>query len=639
MICSQPKYLFGVDSPEDLKKLSVSELKTYCDELRAYIIDQLSANPGHLGSSLGVVELTAALHYVYNTPDDKLIWDVGHQAYAHKIITGRRDRFPTNRKLGGLSGFPKMDESPYDAFGAGHSSTSISAALGIAVASALQGRQRDVVAVIGDGAMTGGLAFEGLNNAGAGNTNLLVILNDNKMSIDPNVGALKEYLLKLTTSKRYNLFKHHTWTRLERFPRLRRMIQHAGNMLKLTFLRQSNLFESLNFRYFGPVDGHNVEQLVKVLRDLKHIQGPKLLHVLTVKGKGYKPAEEHQRIWHAPGLFNPDTGARMSKRRAGEAPLYQEVFGESLLELARTNDRIVGITPAMPSGSSLNIMMEAMPERCFDVGIAEGHAVTFSAGLAAQGMIPFCNIYSSFMQRAYDNLIHDVAIQRLNVVMCLDRAGLVGEDGPTHHGAFDLAYLLPIPNLTVASPMNETELRNLMYTASLGRGAFVIRYPRGAGVTPDWHTPFEELPVGKGRIVHEGRDVALLTLGPVGNAASEAVTRAEAGGVSVLHIDLRYAKPLDEELLHRVGREFSRVVTVEDGVVRGGAGSAVLEFMNARGYAPRLQMLGIGDEFVTHGSQSELQRLCGYDVEAILRAIRGEQRPTGRTADGDEACN
>ena len=621
-MASSFKYLFEVNSPDDLKKLTVSELKVYCGELRAYIIDQLSANPGHLGSSLGVVELTAALHYVYQTPDDKLIWDVGHQAYAHKIITGRRDLFPTNRKLGGLSGFPKMSESPYDAFGTGHSSTSISAALGIATASALRGESRNVVAVIGDGAMTGGLAFEGLNNAGAANTNLLVVLNDNRMSIDPNVGALKEYLLKLTTSKRYNLFKHHTWTRLERFPRLRRLIQHAGNMLKLTFLRQSNLFESLNFRYFGPVDGHNVEQLVKVFSDLKQIPGPKLLHVLTVKGKGYKPAEEHQRIWHAPGLFDPDTGTRMSKRQPGEPPLYQEVFGESLLELARNNDRIVGITPAMPTGCSLNIMMEAMPERCFDVGIAEGHAVTFSAGLAAQGMIPFCNIYSSFMQRAYDNVIHDVALQRLPVVMCLDRAGLVGEDGPTHHGVFDLACLLPVPDLTLASPMNEIELRNLMYTASLGKGAFVIRYPRGAGVTPDWHRPFEELPVGRGRIMHEGHDVALLTLGPVGNAAEEAVKQAEVEGISVLHLDLRYAKPLDEVLLGRVGREFTRVVTVEDGVIHGGVGSAVLAFMNEHGYTPQIQRLGVGDEFVTHGRQRELQHMCGYDAEGILKALR-----------------
>ena len=461
---TQYKYLDKVDSPDDLKRLCPGELTQYCAELRRFIIAQLSSNPGHLGSSLGVVELTVALHYVLNTPDDKLVWDVGHQAYAHKIITGRRDRFCTNRKLGGLSGFPKMGESLYDAFGAGHSSTSISAALGIAIASARRGEKREVVAVIGDGALTGGLAFEGLNNAGASNANLLVVLNDNRMSIDPNVGALKEYLLNITTSKRYNQAKHHTWTRLERFPKLRRTIQKMGNALKGGFLQQSNLFESLNFRYFGPVDGHNVEQLTRVLKDLKEIPGPKLLHVLTVKGKGYQPAEEHQRTWHAPGLFNPETGERLGHTRNGAPPRYQDVFGETLLELARRDERIVGITPAMPTGCSLSIMMEQMPERCFDVGIAEGHAVTFSAGLAAQGLVPYCNIYSSFMQRAYDNVIHDVALQGLHVVMCLDRAGLVGEDGATHHGVFDLAAMLPVPGLTIASPMDEVELRNLMFT-------------------------------------------------------------------------------------------------------------------------------------------------------------------------------
>ncbi len=626
MTTQEFKYLNTVNSPEDLKKLDATALKVYCGELRTYLIEQLSANPGHLGSNLGVVELTAALHYVYNTPDDKLIWDVGHQAYAHKIITGRRDAFPTNRKMGGLSGFPKMSESPYDAFGGGHASTSISAALGIALASQLQGQQRDVVAVIGDGAIGGGLAFEGLNNAGASGANLLVILNDNKMSIDPNVGALKEYLLKLTTSRRYNLFKHRTWMSLRHFPRLRRTIQHAGNLLKLTFLKQSNLFESLNFRYFGPVDGHNTDQLVRVLRDLREIPGPKLLHVLTVKGKGYTPAERQQHIWHAPGLFDPETGDRMSKRRAGEPPLYQEVFGESVLELARENPRIVGITPAMPSGCSLSILMEAMPERCFDVGIEEGHAVTFAAGLAAQGMVPFCNIYSSFMQRAYDNLIHDVAIQGLDVVMCLDRAGLVGEDGATHHGAFDLAYLLPVPGLTIASPADELELRNLMYTASQGRGPFVIRYPRGTGVTEQWHQPFEELPIGRGRVLREGHDVALLSLGPVAHTAAEAAERAEKEGTSVLHIDLRYAKPLDEELLHRVGRDFKRVVTVEDGAVRGGVGEASLAFFNAHGYTPRVTTLGIGDEFVTQGTQKELYRLCGYDGEGIYQAIKKNEK-------------
>ena len=484
MAAFEYKYLDQINSPDDLKKLQPDELKVYCAELRHFIIEQLASNPGHLGSSLGVIELTVALHYVLNTPNDKLVWDVGHQAYAHKIITGRRDSFCSNRKLGGLSGFPRMDESTYDAFGVGHSSTSISAALGIAVASALRGEKREVVAVIGDGAMTGGLAFEGLNNAGASNADLLVILNDNRMSIDPNVGALKEYLLSITTSKRYNQVKSHAWTHLEGVPKLRRALQKLGNAFKGGMLQQSNLFESFNFRYFGPVDGHNVEALVRVLSDLKHIPGPKLLHVLTVKGKGYQPAEEHQRTWHAPGMFNPETGERIVKAKPGEPPRYQDVFGETLLELARQDDRIVGITPAMPTGSSLNIMMEQMPDRCFDVGIAEGHAVTFSAGLAADGLVPFCNIYSSFMQRAYDNVIHDVALQGLHVVMCLDRAGLVGEDGATHHGVFDLAGLLPVPGLTIASPLNEVELRNLMFTATKNFRA--LRDPLSSGKRSDF---------------------------------------------------------------------------------------------------------------------------------------------------------
>lgn len=627
---TQYKYLDKVDSPDDLKRLCPGELTQYCAELRRFIIAQLSSNPGHLGSSLGVVELTVALHYVLNTPDDKLVWDVGHQAYAHKIITGRRDRFCTNRKLGGLSGFPKMGESLYDAFGAGHSSTSISAALGIAIASARRGEKREVVAVIGDGALTGGLAFEGLNNAGASNANLLVVLNDNRMSIDPNVGALKEYLLNITTSKRYNQAKHHTWTRLERFPKLRRTIQKMGNALKGGFLQQSNLFESLNFRYFGPVDGHNVEQLTRVLKDLKEIPGPKLLHVLTVKGKGYQPAEEHQRTWHAPGLFNPETGERLGHTRNGAPPRYQDVFGETLLELARRDERIVGITPAMPTGCSLSIMMEQMPERCFDVGIAEGHAVTFSAGLAAQGLVPYCNIYSSFMQRAYDNVIHDVALQGLHVVMCLDRAGLVGEDGATHHGVFDLAAMLPVPGLTIASPMDEVELRNLMFTAASGEGPFVIRYPRGNGVTRDWRRPMETLPLGRGRILREGKDLALLTIGPAGNDAAWAAEQAAGEGISVLHADLRFAKPLDEGLLHRIGREFSRVITVEDGVVNGGVGAAVLAFMNRHGYPCRITMLGVEDRFVAHGTVAQLKEMCGYDAPGILRAIReaGAERLT-----------
>lgn len=622
MAAFEYKYLDQINSPDDLKKLQPDELKVYCAELRHFIIEQLASNPGHLGSSLGVIELTVALHYVLNTPNDKLVWDVGHQAYAHKIITGRRDSFCTNRKLGGLSGFPRMDESPYDAFGVGHSSTSISAALGIAVASALRGEKREVVAVIGDGAMTGGLAFEGLNNAGASNADLLVILNDNRMSIDLNVGALKEYLLSITTSKRYNQVKSHAWTHLEGVPKLRRALQKLGNAFKGGMLQQSNLFESFNFRYFGPVDGHNVEALVRVLSDLKHIPGPKLLHVLTVKGKGYQPAEEHQRTWHAPGMFNPETGERIVKAKPGEPPRYQDVFGETLLELARQDDRIVGITPAMPTGSSLNIMMEQMPDRCFDVGIAEGHAVTFSAGLAADGLVPFCNIYSSFMQRAYDNVIHDVALQGLHVVMCLDRAGLVGEDGATHHGVFDLAGLLPVPGLTIASPLNEVELRNLMFTAMKTSGPFVIRYPRGKGVISDWKRPMELLPIGEGQVLREGNEIALLSIGPVGNDAAWAAEQMVAEGVSVLHADLRFAKPLDEKLLHRIGREFSQVVTVEDGVTEGGVGEAVLAFFNTHGYSCRVTSLGIQDRFIPHGTVDQLKAMCGYDRQGILQTLR-----------------
>lgn len=622
MAAFEYKYLDQINSPDDLKKLQPDELKVYCAELRHFIIEQLASNPGHLGSNLGVIELTVALHYVLNTPNDKLVWDVGHQAYAHKIITGRRDSFCTNRKLGGLSGFPRMDESPYDAFGVGHSSTSISAALGIAVASALRGEKREVVAVIGDGAMTGGLAFEGLNNAGASNADLLVILNDNRMSIDLNVGALKEYLLSITTSKRYNQVKSHAWTHLEGVPKLRRALQKLGNAFKGGMLQQSNLFESFNFRYFGPVDGHNVEALVRVLSDLKHIPGPKLLHVLTVKGKGYQPAEEHQRTWHAPGLFNPETGERIVKAKPGEPPRYQDVFGETLLELARQDDRIVGITPAMPTGSSLNIMMEQMPDRCFDVGIAEGHAVTFSAGLAADGLVPFCNIYSSFMQRAYDNVIHDVALQGLHVVMCLDRAGLVGEDGATHHGVFDLAGLLPVPGLTIASPLNEVELRNLMFTATKTSGPFVIRYPRGKGVISDWKRPMELLPIGEGQVLQEGNEIALLSIGPVGNDAAWAAEQMVAEGVSVLHADLRFAKPLDEKLLHRIGREFSQVVTVEDGVIEGGVGEAVLAFFNVHGYSCRVTSLGIQDRFIPHGTVDQLKAMCGYDRQGILQTLR-----------------
>ncbi len=613
-------YLSRVNSPDDLKKLTTDQLQPFCDELRHFIIEQLAENPGHLASSLGTVELTAALHYVFNTPDDKLIWDVGHQAYAHKIITGRRDRFSTNRKLNGLSGFPRMSESPYDAFGGGHSSVSISAALGIATASKLRGERRETVAIIGDGALTGGLAFEGLNNAGAANTDLLVILNDNHMSIDPNVGAIKEYLLSISTSKHYNKAKNKIWEWLSIAPRFRRLLQKTGNALKQGFLQQSNLFESLNFRYFGPVDGHDVKLLTKVLRDLREIPGPKLLHVLTVKGKGYRPAENNQSIWHAPGKFNPETGERLLGNQQ-LPPRYQDIFGETILELARQDNRIVGVTPAMPTGCSLNIMMEQMPERCFDVGIAEGHAVTFSAGLAATGLIPFCNIYSSFMQRAYDNVIHDVALQNLGVVFCLDRAGLVGEDGATHHGLFDIACFRAIPNLILSSPLNEAELRNLMYTAKESGKPFLIRYPRGHGEGVPLSTSFEQLPIGKGTILREGKDVAVLTFGPVGNIAARAIARAETEGVSVFQADLRYAKPLDEELLHTVGQRFNRVITIEDGVIHGGVGSAVNEFFNAHGYTCHIEMLGIEDQFVEHGTIAQLRSLCGYDEEGIYNKI------------------
>ncbi|MCD8174204.1 MAG: 1-deoxy-D-xylulose-5-phosphate synthase [Alistipes sp.] len=618
------KYLPLVDSPDDLKKLGRDELADYCGELRQFIIEQLSDNPGHLGSSLGVVELSVALHYVFDSPHDKLIWDVGHQAYAHKIITGRRDRFHTNRKLGGISGFPKIAESPYDAFGGGHSSVSISAAFGIASAARLQGEKRDVVAIIGDGALTGGLAFEGMNNAGAADTDMLVILNDNDMSIDPNVGAMKEYLLSITASKRYNRLKDRTWNFLRRFPRLRRAVQKASDALKTGLLRRSNMFESFNFRYFGPVDGHDLPLLVKTLRQLREIPGPKLLHVLTLKGKGYRPAENDQPNWHAPGRFDPESGERL-REEPGLPPRYQDVFGRTLLELARQDGRIVGVTPAMPKGCSMNIMMAEMPDRCFDVGIAEGHAVTFSAGLAAEGMVPFCNIYSSFMQRAYDNVIHDVALQRLPVVMCLDRAGIVGEDGATHQGVFDIAYFMPVPGLVVSSPMNESELRGLMHTAAAHGVPFVIRYPRGRGMggsaVADFDTPAEKMEVGRANVLTEGRDIALLTFGPVGNVAARAALRAGADGVSVYHADLRFAKPLDARLLHEVGRKFRRVVTVEDGVKTGGVGAEIVRFMNDNGYPCRVDIMGIDDRFVEHGTPEELYRLCRLDEDSIYQAL------------------
>lgn len=625
MMHSEYKWLDRIDSPDDLKKLSGSDLRQYCDELRQYIIEQCSSNPGHLASSLGAVELAVALHYVFNTPDDKIVWDVGHQTYAHKIITGRREAFRTNRKLGGISGFPRMSESPYDAFGGGHASVSISAAFGMAKAAELKGEQRQVVAVIGDGSMTGGLAFEGLNNAGASKqTNLLVILNDNNMAIDQATGALKNYLVKISTSRRYNAIKRRLWRILSHTPAVLRFCQKAGNAVKQGLLKNSNLFESLNFRYFGPIDGHNLPELVRVLTALQRIEGPKLLHVMTVKGKGYKPAECNKPVWHAPGKFNPETGERIVSKT--EVVRYQDVFGQTLLELARADERIVGITPAMPSGSSMNILMKEMPERCFDVGIAEGHAVTFSAGLAAAGMVPFCNIYSSFMQRAYDNVIHDVAIQRLPVVMCLDRGGLVGEDGATHHGAFDLAYFGTVPNLTVAAPMNELELRNMMFTALEAGRPFAIRYPRGNGAGVAWRDePFAAMEIGRGRCLKEGERIAVLTIGTVGNFASEAIARMEADGIRVAHYDLRFAKPLDQELLHEVGRKFRCVVTVEDGALRGGVGEAVVAFFCEHGYLPKVVSLGIPDRFVEHGTPAQLYAQCGYDAEGIYRTLKSLQ--------------
>ena len=615
------RLLQKVDSPRDLKRLSPEELRAYCDELRRYIIEECSVNPGHLASSLGAVELAAALHYVFDTPDDRIVWDVGHQTYAHKIITGRREAFHTKRQLGGISGFPRMAESGYDAFGGGHASVSISAAFGMAKAAELRGEKRQVVAVIGDGSMTGGLAFEGLNNAGASKgTNLLVILNDNHMAIDQATGALKNYLLKISTSAHYNRFKRKLWGVLSHTPRLLRLCQKAGNAVKQGLLSNSNFFESLNFRYFGPVDGHNLTELVRTLRELRDIEGPKLLHVLTVKGKGYLPAEHDQPVWHAPGRFNPDTGERIAAK--GGAARYQDVFGETLVELARADSRVAGVTPAMQSGCSMNLLMQALPERCFDVGIAEGHAVTFSAGLAAAGMVPFCNIYSTFMQRAYDNVIHDVAIQDLPVVMCLDRGGLVGEDGVTHHGVFDMVAFGAVPGLIFGAPMNELELRNMMFTALHSGHPFMIRYPRGAGEGGAWRgEPFETLPVGRGRRLRDGRDVALVTIGTVGNAAARAAARAAEQGVSVAHYDLRFVKPLDEELLREVGSRFRRVVTVEDGALRGGVGEAVTAFFNAEGYGVAVRRLGIGDQWVEHGTPAQLYALCGYDEEGILAAL------------------
>ncbi len=618
-----------INIPADIKKLKPEELVTLSNELRQFIIEVVSNNSGHLGASLGVVELTIALHYVFNTPYDQLIWDVGHQAYGHKILTGRKDVFHSNRKYGGISGFPKMAESEYDSFGVGHSSTSISAALGMAVAAQLNGEdERQIVAVIGDGSLTGGLAFEGLNNAGASNSNLLVILNDNNMAIDPNVGALKEYLLDITTSRTYNKFKNDVWNMLGVLgkikPNPRRVIQKIEYGLKSILLKQSNLFESLNFRYFGPIDGHNVTHLVKTLSDLKNIPGPKILHVITTKGKGYKFAEEDQTKWHAPGLFNMHTGEIFrTTPETPQPPKYQDVFGHTLVELADLNTKIVGITPAMASGCSMKFLMDKYPKRVFDVGIAEQHAVTFSAGLASKGFIPFCNIYSSFMQRAYDQVIHDAALQKLQVVFCLDRAGLVGEDGATHHGAYDLPFMRCIPNLTISAPMNEEELRNLMYTSQADNyGTFVIRYPRGNGVIPDWKKPFRKLPVGKGRMIKDGQDIAILTLGTVGNFAVEACQLLKSEMIDSAHFDLRFLKPLDTELLHTIFKRFQHVITVEDGALNGGFGSAISEFMTDNGYSASVKRLGIPDSFIEHGSLPELYKECGYDTAAIVSAAK-----------------
>mgnify|MGYP001777332402 CR=1 FL=1 len=622
--------LESIDSPDDLRRLPQEALPEVCAELRQYIIDVLSENPGHLGASLGTVELTVALHYVFRTPYDRIVWDVGHQAYGHKILTGRREAFHTLRKMGGISGFPNPKESEYDAFIAGHASNSISAAMGISVASALKKEDdRHVIAVIGDGAMTGGLAYEGLNNASANPNNLLIILNDNNMAIDHNVGGLSQYLVDITTSQAYNKMRYDVYRGLRKMKLIdenrRENILRFNNSLKALLTQQHNLFEGFSIRYFGPVDGHDVGYLIKVLNDIKDLKGPKLLHIKTKKGKGFKPAEESATEWHAPGRFNKETGERLVEHNLNAPQLYQDVFGHTLVELAEKDPRIVGVTPAMPTGCSMTFLMKAFPERAFDVGIAEGHAVTFSAGLAKEGMIPFCNIYSSFMQRGYDMVIHDVALQNLHVIMCLDRAGLVGEDGATHHGVFDFAYMRPIPNLTIASPLNECDLRNLMYTAYVAQdGPFVIRYPRGKGEKTDWRTPLEVLPIGKGRKLRDGKDLAVLSIGPIGNEVAKAINRAEAEGRSVAHYDMIYLKPLDEALLHEIGQAYSRIITVENGVVRGGFGSAVLEFMADNGYTPRVERIGVPDRFIEQGSIPELYKLCGMDAESIYRCIMKE---------------
>ena len=619
--------LSKIEYPADLRRLSIDELPELCKQLRQDIVEEVSANPGHLASSLGVIEITVALHYVFDTPNDRIVWDVGHQAYGHKILTGRRSRFSENRKMGGLMPFPSPKESPYDTFTCGHASNSISAALGMAVAATFD-KPRHVIAVIGDGAMSGGLAFEGLNNVSSSPNDLLIIRNDNDMSIDRAVGGMEKYLLKLDTNETYNRlrFRASRWLHSRGYLNddRKKGILRFNNALKSALAGQQNIFEGLNIRYFGPYDGHNVKELVRILRQVKDMMGPKLLHLHTVKGKGYKPAERNASVWHAPGRFDAETGERIEEDTTGIPPKFQDVFGHTLLELAEQNPRIVGVTPAMPTGCSMNIMMQAMPERTFDVGIAEGHAVTFSAGMAKDGMLPFCNIYSAFAQRAYDNIIHDVAILGLPVVLCLDRAGLVGEDGATHHGAFDMAALRPVPGLTIAAPMDEHELRHLMFTAQQpGGGPFVIRYPRGRGVKVEWQCPMRKVPIGRGRKLSEGTDVAVLSIGPVGNTVQQAIAdlAAEGSTLSIAHYDMRFLKPLDEEILKEVGERFQRIITVEDGVRNGGMGSAVLEWMSDHGYQPRITRLGLPDEFVEHGTVAQLHHLVGIDKEGIIRSL------------------
>lgn len=623
----------NIEYPQDLKKLKISQLPQLCDELRQDIIEELSINPGHLASSLGVIEITVALHYVFNTPEDRIVWDVGHQAYAHKIITGRKDRFNTNRKFHGLKPFPFPSESEYDSFCCGHASNSISAALGMAVAARQQGINRKIVAVIGDGAMSGGLAFEGLNNVSCTPNDMLIILNDNNMSIDKSVGGLRQYLLDLTTNSTYNTLRYKASMKLYELGILndkrKKGLIRFNNSIKSLLTNQQNIFEGLDIRYFGPADGHKVIELVRILMAIKEMKGPKILHLHTIKGKGYPPAEQNATIWHAPGKFDYESGERLIPNSNKPQPQkFQDVFGNTLLELAQQNDKIVGVTPAMPTGCSMNILMKSMPNRTFDVGIAEGHAVTFSGGMAKDGLLPFCNIYSSFMQRAYDNIIHDAAIMNLNMVLCLDRSGIVGEDGPTHHGAFDMAFLRPIPNLKIASPLNEHELRNLMYTAQLpNKGTFVIRYPRGCGSQSDWKCPFEEIPIGKGRKLKDGKDLAILTIGPIGTEASKAIIieemkAANAGeSLSIAHYDMRFLKPIDTEILKEVCDKYAYIITIEDGVLKCGFGSAILEYINDNGYKTKVHRMGIPDKFVEHGTIKELRKLINLDADAICKAI------------------